>query len=395
MNQSGKLYLAHPYLKVAVTTLAALMVLLWTGLPAAAQQSFELADDLELRFDSGQISADGNRAHIFDVQLLHEGVPVGRADELRLHQTRSDDGTIHIIHDILIRNLSFSLPDEDASLEFGLFEATELVISRPPPSDLATAEEITSYFSAVRPPAARLSDAFFVTEEDGIFMSLGQAELSSRHRQGEDGASFQADSRLHFSQIAIGPLSSEDGFNGMPDVLKMAGIDMIEAEFSVDMDMMFSGQEFELVLTSNLSANQLFELNLAASALMDRAVLRESAVLDDLSRRGNDDAYEAQLARIMGLTSLTSADIRLADNGIVEMTGLALFAPFIQLALVELSAEIAAMASQPVSDFFTTGGSLTISAAPNRPVNLIQMGVLGIAPDLAIDLLGLSVRHER
>ena len=55
---------------------------------------------------------------------------------------------------------------------------------------------------------------------------------------------------------------------------------------------------------------------------------------------------------------------------------------------------IANLLRQPVTEFIHNGGLLAVDANPPEPANLLQLSTIMLAPEVAIQILGLSVYHQ-
>ena len=109
----------------------------------------------------------------------------------------------------------------------------------------------------------------------------------------------------------------------------------------------------------------------------------------------SDDEVKGLLLANAGEILLHRFTVNLEDKGILaKAKNPEIVAPSVESGLDGMPEPIANLLRQPVTEFIYNGGLLAVDANPPEPANLLQLSTIMLAPEVAIQILGLSVYHQ-
>lgn len=376
-------------------------VIIFLFQPVQAKTTIMLTDDISISYARGQMDAQQFKGELFDVEILRNGRVIGTADRI-LSVTEVTSGS----DDFVIKQFeadNFQANDNDIFVTAETIRLTGLSLAwlahqLDMPLDWLSDLADLSDSSPLDAQQFRYKmENIVVTSEDtSLAMSIPLIRsIPVAFDQLSDGTRFVSSAGVEMPTLQLSHTGAHDDLHEFRAFLEAAGLPYLELSLSLRQKNTVIGPDVESQLVTEFGITRLFDFLLDTKLLISQEAF--AVMLDVL---GQPDEFDDNLLYFTTETRLSHLDIMLSDLGVLAMMERSgnvppypILAEQLRGLMISLLPETGPKMAQEIEKFLLTGGTLHISADPDSPVQLQELGIIFLMPDYVVNQTNLRVRH--
>ena len=395
-----------PFLKATfVFVMCFLMAMLQ---PVQAKNSVNLSPEFTLNYENGQVDMNAGIIDVVNAELLYEGEVQFNAHTLIAKFDNKSEPENPILKMLDISGLSVEHDDADISIGQITFINLPLTFDYPL-SGQSEPDEIIAYLNRQHDSHFKLADLEINLKEADILVSIDEIDASGERIKPLTDNMAGVKSSYVISNLSITRYDKDSDAQRLNEMLAQLGLNSIRQDIIGGNESRYQDRRVSMRLHQNFDLSQLvrfswdLEISLGHSIFDLGAFFVNHINIHELSENDDLDDFdlpEEELRNLllasMGEILVHGASVELEDKGVMAvMPEPDMFVQMMEDSFQNLPEPIADLLRQPVTDFIYHGGILAVDANPQTPANLLQLGTIMIAPEVAIQSLGLAVRHQK
>lgn len=368
--------------------------------PVQAQNSISLSPEFTLNYESGKLDLNGGIIDVVNAELISGGEVLFTADTLMAEVDESNPEN-PILKMLDISGLSV---EEDAiAISIAEISAINMPLNyNYQLSEQPEPEEILAYFKHQSDIKYRVAEIVIVSKEEGISITIDEIviDVETNNRQAVDAAGSKTSYAV--SNIVMSPYGNSNDASEYQDGLAQVGIDSLALNLNGVIESLYKDRRLAIRLYQAFDLPQLFDISWNLDMSFGHKLFELNAYLASNTDIYDFDNFDLSDDEVKGLLLANAGEIllhrftvNLEDKGILaKAKNPEIVAPSVESGLDGMPEPIANLLRQPVTEFIHNGGLLAVDANPPEPANLLQLSTIMLAPEVAIQILGLSVYHQ-
>jgi len=376
--------------------------------PVQAQNSVNLSPEFTLNYANGQVDMNAGIIDVVNAELLYEGEVQFNAHTLIAKFDKMSEPENPTLKMLDISGLSVEHDDADISIGQITFINLPLTFDYPL-SGQSEPDEIIAYLNRQHDSHYKLADLEINLKEADILVSIDEIDAFGERIKPLTDKMAGVKSSYEISNLSITRYDKDSDAQRLNEMLAQLGLNSIRQDIIGGNESRYQDRRVSMRSHQNFDLSQLvrfswdLEISLGHSIFDLGAFFVNHINIHELSENDDLDDFdlpEEELRNLllasMGEILVHGASVELEDKGVMAvMPEPDMLVQMMEDSFQNLPEPIADLLRQPVTDFIYHGGVLAVDANPQTPANLLQLGTIMIAPEVAIQSLGLAVRHQK